>query len=241
MLVGLIPQHVERMRPPRALVVPFELGRPFGEPGDAQFQRDVLTAALDLLQAPAGPATSFYEKDAPSSTPIEGWSCPVNFAEPAATATELDRLLTEVQLLSPWFDRARSRRGQTITGTSGLEVEGICRLLWSLLQNEAISLASSSAVPADTRFGDRVKLAIEDLKAFYAEAVTEQPNPGSAMQVQQWFWHETVAGELLFKLRKACWEHEDGILQAHARFTLIPAAIARAWDAQHASAESGAA
>jgi len=229
-LIGLIPQHVERMQPPRALVVPFELGRPLGEPSDADFQRDVLRAAFDLLAAPAGPAVGVFEKDAPSSAPVEGWSCPVNFAAPVADATGLAQLLTEVELLHPWFDRAYARRGQTMTGTSGMEADAICRLLWSLVQQDTPEIEPSLLADADLRFGDRAKLAVEDLKAFYAEAATEQPKPGSAAQIQHWFWEETSAGQLIFDLRKALWEHEDSILQAHARFTLIPAARARAWD-----------
>ena len=33
--ISLIREHTERIRPPRALWVPFELGRPFGVPHDA--------------------------------------------------------------------------------------------------------------------------------------------------------------------------------------------------------------
>ena len=36
-VIALIPQHAERIKPPRTLAVPFILGRPFGSPGDADF------------------------------------------------------------------------------------------------------------------------------------------------------------------------------------------------------------
>ena len=240
-LIGLVPQHVQRMKPPRALLVPFELGRPFGEPSDAQFQRDVLQAALGLLQEPTGPAIHYYDKDAPSSVPVEGFSCPVNFAEPTAETTGLETLLMEVRLLMPWFDRALARRGQTMTGTSGMEIEAICELVWQLINTatpaseqdaQETSDTEATGVADKTPFGDRVKLAIEDLKAFYIEAVMEQPKPGSATQIQQWFWEETSAGQLIFALRKACWDHANSALKLHARFTLVPAARAREWDAQ---------
>lgn len=241
LLIGLVPQHVERMKPPRALLVPFELGRPFGEPGDAAFQRDVLSAALTLLQHATVPAVQWYEKDAPSSAPVEGFSCPVNFAQPTAQDADLGALLTEVRLLMPWFDRGLKRRGQTMTGTSGIDVESICELVWALVKPDSGDVDLPNLGDPDTTstvaFGDRTKLAIEDLKAFYAEAVMEQPNPGSAAQIQQWFWEETSAGKLIFALRKACWDHTDSVLQAHARFTLIPAARAREWDAKQ-TAES---
>ena len=53
--ISLIRLHSEKIRPPRALWVPFELGRPLGPPNDEAFQHRVLKAALDLLAAPSGP------------------------------------------------------------------------------------------------------------------------------------------------------------------------------------------
>ena len=44
--ISLIREHTEAMKPPRALWVPFVLGRPFGVPNDAAFQRRVVLAAL---------------------------------------------------------------------------------------------------------------------------------------------------------------------------------------------------
>ena len=66
--ISLVRDHTERMRPPRALWVPFELGRPFGAPGDAGFQHRVLAAALALLDAPSGPVLADFPDDAPTST-----------------------------------------------------------------------------------------------------------------------------------------------------------------------------
>jgi len=42
-----------RVRPPRALWVPFAHGFPLGKPGDAALQRAVIEAALRLLEDPA--------------------------------------------------------------------------------------------------------------------------------------------------------------------------------------------
>ncbi len=52
--ISLIREHTEKIKPPRALWVPFELGRPLGVPNDAAFQNRVITAALDLFEAPSG-------------------------------------------------------------------------------------------------------------------------------------------------------------------------------------------
>jgi hypothetical protein len=37
--ISLIRIHTEQIKPPRALSVPFELGRPFGAPNEPAFQR----------------------------------------------------------------------------------------------------------------------------------------------------------------------------------------------------------
>lgn len=49
-----------RMRPPRALVARFPLGRPLGRPGDPAFQKAVLMAAFGLLAAPSGPCQATF-------------------------------------------------------------------------------------------------------------------------------------------------------------------------------------
>ena len=47
--ISLVREHTEKVRPPRALWVTFELGRPLGRPDDPPFQQRVVRAALDLL------------------------------------------------------------------------------------------------------------------------------------------------------------------------------------------------
>jgi hypothetical protein len=63
--ISLIREHTEAIKPPRALWVPFDLGRPFAVPHDAAFQRRVLLAVLQLLEAPSGPVLADYPEPAP--------------------------------------------------------------------------------------------------------------------------------------------------------------------------------
>ena len=49
--IALVRSVAERVRPPRALAVPFPFGRPLGAPGDSALQRRVLLALLSLLEA----------------------------------------------------------------------------------------------------------------------------------------------------------------------------------------------
>jgi hypothetical protein len=48
----LLRQVTERVRPPRALVVPFPHGYPLGRPDDPSQQQAVIEAALQLLERP---------------------------------------------------------------------------------------------------------------------------------------------------------------------------------------------
>jgi len=48
--ISLIRAQTENTKPPRALWVPFELGRPLGPPSDPAFQKRVILAALRLLE-----------------------------------------------------------------------------------------------------------------------------------------------------------------------------------------------
>ncbi|MBT6314350.1 MAG: hypothetical protein HOJ21_14195, partial [Alphaproteobacteria bacterium] len=116
-LSALVREHAEAMHPPRALAVPFELGRPLGAPEDAAFQRRVITAALALLERPSGPILEDYPEDAPAdgaaSEADEGWACPVSFAQPKADApkTLAARLQAEVAQMKPWHEAWKRRKG----------------------------------------------------------------------------------------------------------------------------------
>jgi hypothetical protein len=50
-VVQLLRDVAEKVRPPRALFVPFPHGYPLHKPHDPRLQTDVVLAALDLLEA----------------------------------------------------------------------------------------------------------------------------------------------------------------------------------------------
>jgi len=54
-MIALVREVALRVRPPRALSVPFDFGAPLGRPGDAQQQLDVLRALLALFSVPGPP------------------------------------------------------------------------------------------------------------------------------------------------------------------------------------------
>ncbi|MFP6816555.1 MAG: hypothetical protein VB949_12935 [Pseudomonadales bacterium] len=223
-VLGLVPQHVRAMRPPRALLVPFELGRPLGAPHRAELQRDVLSAALRLLSRPGpGPVVEEFESidaindESPQADP---WLCPVSFPAAAAGDGLGDRIAQETRLLRPWFDLGYRQRGHTGADVSGIDLDELIGWLCDFLADD-----SSDASPIDGRpLAESFKLGVEDLKAFYVEAITVQPNAASSSDINAWFWEETAAGELLWLLREHLQKHPDEGIRLHAQFTLVPAA-----------------
>ena len=63
--IQLLRKVAEKVRPPRALVVPFRHGYPLGVPDDAVHQQAVIEAALRMLEDPSlqPPAIVDYEPE----------------------------------------------------------------------------------------------------------------------------------------------------------------------------------
>ena len=65
MSISLIREQTEAVRPPRALWVPFALGRPLGVAGDPGFQKEVLRASFAMLESAVEPTIEDYPIEAP--------------------------------------------------------------------------------------------------------------------------------------------------------------------------------
>lgn len=65
--IQLLREIAEKVRPPRALVVPFDHGFPLDAPNDAARQHAAIDAALRLIEvaAPPPPVLSFLEPRQP--------------------------------------------------------------------------------------------------------------------------------------------------------------------------------
>jgi len=214
-------EHTQAINPPRALWVPFMLGRPFGVPGDAAFQRRVLLAALRLLEASAGPVLEDYPEDAPrpAAADMQGVACPVSFGR-AADAGDLGAgLAREIEELAPWHDLAEKRRARTTTGLSGLPMDKAAQLVASYLNS------APAPHPAGMSAGESLKIVCDDIRAYYYEAAAAQPGNPDAEAILRWFWHDTAAGRAFLALQKICVASGDKSLQVLGGNSLVPRAI----------------
>ena len=219
--ISLVRPHTEKIRPPRALWVSFELGRPFGPPGDRPFQTRVIRTVLELLERPHGPVLEDYPEDLPAAAQQDGnWVCPVSYsalpAELSGDAALAAAFATEMGRLLPWYERALDGLGRTTVGVSTLDLDGVRDFFHDLL------VAEPPAAIGELALADSIRLAAEDLKAFYFEAAAAQPGGPSSRQLTDWFWHATQAGTLLRALKTRFEASEDKSLQLLGQLLLVP-------------------
>ncbi len=221
--ISLIREHTEIMKPPRALWVPFELGRPFGAPGNAAFQTRVVVSALELLVATEGPVLADFPDDAPdSAVPITSLVCPVSFVSLLEKSNSTDMLLeafrNEAADLHNWYDLAIRNGERTTAGISGLSLPEIVEFFVSFIggSREVTTLID---VPVATS----LRMAAEDLKAMYFEGVAAQPGMhGGSKAMADWFWGETVAARIINAIRQICIELPENDFQLLGKLLLVP-------------------
>ncbi len=222
-LISLVRLHSETMRPPRVLWVPFELGRPLGPPNDAGLQRDVLTAALDLLTGEAGPVV---HRDFDYRAPAEAaWTCPFETGDPTSSGDALDalaeRLRAEFQRMLPWYRKAEAASGRSVIGVAGLEAEALVEHVIA----GTLALAAGGGLPASPLRGmhpmQALRFAVDDLKACYLVAATADGATPSCGQHNRWFWRETLAGRIIVKLRELAIASDQSLVQVFGKSFLV--------------------
>ena len=223
-VIGLVRPHMEKSKPPRGLWVPFPLGRPLGEPDDKVFQHRVLGAALALLERDAGPVIlEDFPDDAPSMRDQPEWQPQVvvpEFLTPTAadTIAWTSGLATELASVLPHWGAATHRFGRTTVGLSRVDPKDWAPFVVRFLDGSIPPSPIDGLSPALV-----MRYIADDMKALYMEAVQAiGPQPSSA-QVNQSFWNETLAAELLRALRSGALASEHaGFKTVGSRF-LVPA------------------
>lgn len=203
--ISLVREHTETIRPPRTLWVTFELGRPLGIPDNADFQRRVLRATAELLARTDGPLIQDYPEDVAEAADFTGWACPINLAP-----TAVDTLAAEIDRLATWYDQVTAKTGRTTVGVSGLDMPAAGALL-------------SSALAGELPPAQALKEAIDDLRAYYLEASSAFPDPGTPKMRKAWLWDETLFGKALLTLQPKLAASADPQHKILGNLTMIPA------------------
>ena len=218
--ISLIRPQSENTKPPRALWVPFELGRPFGPPSDPAFQKSVIRAALRMLEEGGGPVRiEDSPHDDPREQPDPGWRPPLAAAavadgSPAALA---DAFETEIARLAEPYDRSVKARGRTTVGLPGLPIAEAGRYVAAWLRG-----ANPESPVADMSAPLALRFAIDDVKAYFLEAGLIPGSKPSSRQLGDWFYNETAAGKVLFALRRVNLDAADERLKLIASNFIVP-------------------
>jgi hypothetical protein len=194
-----------------------------GVPNDPVFQTRVLLSALKLLESERGPVLAEFPEEAPVIKTDSGPpACPVNFAYPIEEMNTTQRLLTtfeqEMAQMRNWYDLALEKRGRTTSGTTGLEPEEVAAFITAFVrgkrQNDQIS---------DLSLASALRMAAQDLKAYYFEAVCAQPGqPSDSTTLADWFWSQTAGAKVINMIRMICLDSEDKELEQLGKRRLIP-------------------
>lgn len=222
--ISLIREHSVALKAPRALWVPFILGRPLGAPSNPEFQKKVLLDALAMLQESQWPVLKDFEQEAPADQLgfyTETLVCPISFPTKDSGGSLEMRLRNEIAQLQAWYTLAVQVKGRSTIGITGRTPEELGNFIASwLTDQEQKSIPNLDYPPAAT-----LKLATDELKAFYYEAKSVQPGKHSFDSIQEWFWFETTAGEVFIAIKEKVSHLEDPTFKGLSTTSLVPRVI----------------
>jgi len=195
-LIGFVKEHLQRAKPPRALWVPFPFGFALGKPNNPEFQHRVLQAALDLLSIEATPKIAEFPED----TGLPPRLVQANSAQMEA-ANQSDDAADEITQLRGYYERwVAEHDGRTMVGLSGIpqrRFRGLVRYLQKFSAGDATDYKEK---PENMPVHDFIKLACDDLRAFYMEArMCQRPNERDN-DLHKWFWSQTAMGTLMVNI-----------------------------------------
>jgi len=217
----------EAVVPPRALWVPFDLGRPLGAIDDSEFQKNVMRTAFGLLDTAVEPTIEDYQIQAPDKGLSETWSCPLNLTSESSGSLG-ERLVAEVARLRPWAIETRRQRGRTLFGISGAredQVDELARVFAAIAETGDVT---SEPVTDEISWAFEMPLLLrhiaDDLRTFYHEAIAAQPggNAPDHDALSRWIFSETVLGETLVLVADGLTKVPNSPMAQLVRGLLIP-------------------
>lgn len=207
-VVALVREHVVKMQPPRALWVPFELGRPFGTPNDIELQQRILKTALSLLDEPGQePLLQDYAEEAGFRDGDSNWVFP---------RLDTRSVFTEARSVLTIWHEAQKRSNRTTFGISGLSPEAAIEYINHYHSPDPMPNPKGMAPVSRARF------AIDDIKALYFEMALADDGRPSPYHLNEWFWKQTLAGKMILEFQDATRLSDDKNLRLIAS-SLVPA------------------
>ena len=219
-LVGFVKEHIEIIKPPRALWLNFPMGRPLGKPNDPEFQKKVIRRAFDLFQRSSGPVLEDFQEIIPVREGRMSYAIPVDLIYKVNQLENIDKLAGEVQRelsnLMPDYVEAVKNVGRTTVGASELEISDFVPYIAEFAKGNKPK-SPRKGLPAIPL----LKLVVEDLNAVYTESRIYKDKIDDFEILGKWFWEETNAGKLLLAVEAVSLESDDQVLRQIASMSLL--------------------
>ncbi len=210
--IAMVREHAARVKPPRALFVPFFFGFALGRPNDPDHQRQVLKSAFDLLKVTEGPALEDFPDD--SVPAIMPQASQVESDSEQATRSAADEVTALRAFYERWVDNNGGRTAVGLCGIPQRRFRGVIRFLEACAVGD--DAADMEERPAGMSRPQFIRYCVDDLKAFYYEARMEQNRDADEDSLHRWFWGSTAAGKLVSDLAATLNESEDPVLKGAA-------------------------
>ena len=219
-LVGFVREHLEAYQPPRALWLDFPMGRPMGKPNDPDYQKRVIRSAFALLDRSDGPVLEDFPDVIPVTNGRMGYAIPPEYVFTTDDIGDVGALLTEVQgeigALRPAYDAAVAARGRTTVGASELDIDELAPHIAAFVKGEKRKSPRKGLSPIAA-----LKLAVEDLHAYYTEARSHRDGIDDFELLGHWFWEQSRAGQLLLCLEATALASDDKLLRQIIDLALV--------------------
>jgi len=209
--ISLVREHTERIKPPRALFVPFPFGHAFGKPNDAALQQRVLSAALELLAAPAGPVLVDFPEDLGDQppVPIQASAVKPGGTIPADVSAETREMRGKH---AEWLTKNGGRSAFGLSGVPVTRFEDVAAFLQKFAEGDA----DTPERPATVKLPAFIRWCADDLKTIYFEGYLAGKADAGGEEIARWFWGETAAGQVLRRVRDRLDASDDPAWKAAA-------------------------
>ena len=235
-LVGFVREHMQVVKPPRALWLNFPMGRPMGKPNDPIYQMKVIRAAFSLLEKSSGPVLEDFPDVIPVVNGRMGYALPEELVVAKDDIGDTDQLVAdiaaEMEALRTPYEAAVAARGRTTVGASELQIKDFIPYIAEFVKGNKPKSPRKGLSPVPL-----LKLVVEDLAAYYTEARTYRDNIDDIELLGKWFWEETKSGQLLLWLEAVSLESDDKVLCQIVEMSLI---TPRFWSEGPTPGNSGA-
>lgn len=202
--ISLVREHTVKVKPPRAVWVPFPFGMSIGHRNDLTEQRAVLDLAFSTLEAEAGPvlvdfaAADRRERAAPlqsSDVEIEAQARSIDFPGEVETT------------LAHW----NAHPG--LSGTAPAQFGELARFLADYAAGAASDYAGR---PAGVPLLQFIRYGVEDVRVMYMETRMRAHPEEASDDRQRWLLASTALGVLLRTLRDRMDASDDPKVKAAA-------------------------